>query len=67
MAIFSYTRPVAALLAGFIADKITPKGVLNSFCLFVTVLYFLSLFGIDNQITAIIYINLVVTMIGVLH
>ena len=66
MAIFSYTRPVAALLAGFIADKITPKRCAKFLFVFLLLSYtFLSLFGIDNQITAIIYINLVVTMIGV--
>ena len=66
MAVFSYTRPVSALLAGFIADKITPRSCTKFLFFFMLVSYaFLSFFNIDNQIIYIVYINFIISMVGV--
>ncbi len=66
MTIFSYTRPVAALLAGFIADKITPRVCTKYLFFFMLVSYaFLSIFNLDKEIISIVYLNLTISMIGV--
>ncbi len=66
MALFSYIRPISALLAGFIADKITPRSCSKYLFFLLLISYaFLSLLNIDNQIISIIYLNLVITMSGV--
>ena len=66
MAIFSYARPISALLAGFIADKITAKKSTIILFFFLLLSYaFLSTFNINNSLIVIIYINLIVTMAGV--
>jgi nitrate/nitrite transporter NarK len=66
MTLFSYTRPVAALLAGFIADKITPRVCTKYLFFFMVGSYaFLSIFNLDKQIISIVYLNLTISMVGV--
>lgn len=66
MTLFSYTRPVAALLAGFIADKITPRVCTKYLFFFMLVSYaFLSIFNLDKEIISIVYLNLTISMMGV--
>ena len=66
MAIFSYTRPIAALLAGLIADKITSRSCTKFLFFFMLVAYAsLSIFNLDIQLIAIVYVNLIISMVGV--
>jgi sugar phosphate permease len=66
MAIFSYSRPIAALLAGLIADKITSRSCTKFLFFFMLVAYaFLSIFNLDKQTIAIVYVNLIISMVGV--
>ena len=66
MTLFSYIRPVAALLAGFIADKITPRVCTKYLFVFMVASYaFLSIFNLDKEIISIVYLNLIISMVGV--
>ena len=66
MTILSYTRPVSALIAGYIADKISPSKCTKFLFFLLLIAYaFLVALGESNLITFILITNLIITMVGV--
>ena len=66
MTVFSYARPISALLAGYIADKISPSKCTKFLFLFLVLSYLvLAALNVNNQLIYILYLNLIISMIGV--
>ena len=66
MTILSYTRPVSALIAGYIADKVSPSKCTKFLFFLLLIAYaFLVALGEGNLITLILITNLIITMVGV--
>ena len=66
MTVFSYARPISALLAGYIADKISPSKCTKFLFLFLLISYLvLAVLNVNNQLIYILYVNLIISMIGV--
>ena len=66
MTVFSYARPISALLAGYIADKISPSKCTKFLFLFLLLSYLvLAALNVNNQLIYILYVNLIISMLGV--
>ena len=66
MTVLSYARPISALLAGYIADKISPSKCTKFLFLFLLLSYLvLAALNVNNQLIYILYVNLIISMLGV--